>query len=98
MISWSDLDQLLGGEQGGVQESNAVVHENVQDPNSDEIVHLPEERTYRNLRGNPRFMHANGRDPSISRSYFANYFESPKAYSTKITVGNALKTLMRQSR
>ena len=26
------------------------------------------------------------------RSHFANYFESAKAYSAKITVGNALKT------
>ena len=34
-FSWSDLDQLLGGEQG----SNAVVQENVQLPNSDQILH-----------------------------------------------------------
>ena len=91
-FSWSDLDKLPGGEQGDVQE-------NVQVPNSGENAHssvlsekVPEERTYRNLRGNPRFMYANVRDPPMLKSYFANYFESPKAYSTKITVGNALKT------
>ena len=37
-------------------------------------------------------MYANVRDPPMLKSYFANYFENPKAYSTKITVGNALKT------
>ena len=98
-FSWSDLDQLPGGEQGDVQENNAVEQEDVQVPNSGEFVHsdvlsekVPEERTYRNLRGNPRFMYANVRDPPMLKSYFANSFESPKAYSTKITVGNALKT------
>ena len=91
-FSWNDLDKLPGGEQG-------VMQENVQVPNSGENVHssvlsekVPEERTYRNLRGNPRFMYAGVRDPPMLRSYFADYFESPKAYSTKITVGNALKT------
>ena len=75
------------------------VRENEQVPNSGENVHssvlsekVPEERTYCNLRGNPRFMYANVRDPPMLKSYFANYFENPKAYSTKITVGNALKT------
>ena len=55
-FSWSDLDKLPGGEQGGVQE-------NVQVPNSGENAHssvlpekVPEERTCRYLRGNPRFM------------------------------------------
>ena len=37
-------------------------------------------------------MYANVRDSPMLRSYFADYFEYPKAYSTKITVGNALKT------
>ena len=55
-FSWSDLDKLPGGEQGGVQE-------NVQVPNSGKNAHssvlsekVPEERTCRYLRGNPRFM------------------------------------------
>ena len=97
-FSWNDLDQLPGGEllsgPGGEQE-----REYVQVPNSYETVQssvlsekVPEERTYRNLRGNPRFMYANVRDPPMLKSYFANYFESPRAYSAKITVGNALKT------
>ena len=50
-FSWNDLDKL---------------------PNSGENVHssvlsekVPEERTYRNLRGNPRFMYASVRDPSM---------------------------------
>ena len=97
-FSWNDLDQLPGGEllsgPGGEQE-----REYVQVPNSYETVQssvlsekVPEERTYRNLRGNPRFMYANVRNPPMLKNYFANYFESPRAYSAKITVGNALKT------
>ena len=99
-FSWSDLDQMPGGEQtGGEQDNNAIMEEHVQVPNSDQIAHsgvlsenVPEERIYRNLRSNPRLMYANVKDSPMPRSHFANYFESPKAYSTKITVGNALKT------
>ena len=37
-------------------------------------------------------MYANVRDPPMPRSNFANYFKSPKAYSARVTVENALKT------
>ena len=56
------------------------MQENVQVPNSGENAHssvlsekVSEERTYRNLRGNPRFMYANVRDSPMLTSYFADY-------------------------
>ena len=54
---------------------------------------VPEERTYRYLRHNPRFMYANVEDSPMSIRSFTSYYESarPTAFSTKVTVGSALK-------
>ena len=54
---------------------------------------MPEERTYRYLRHRPRFMYAAINDSPLHPRSFTSYFETPRsfAYTTKVTVGNALK-------
>ena len=95
-FSWNDLDSPQGGEQPGGEK----MIENVQVPNRNGIVQssaqtefVPEEKTYRYLRHRPRFMYADLKNSPLHMKSFTSYFESPKpyAYSTKVTVGSALK-------
>ena len=62
-VSWQDLDgeHAYGGAKGdesSVATSGQLVSESVQVPNSGKMHISAEEKTYRNLRHNPRFMYA----------------------------------------
>ena len=54
---------------------------------------VPEERTYRYLRHYIPFMYASVEDSPLQFRSLTSYFESPSstAFSTKVTVGSALK-------
>ena len=69
--------------------SGASFPESVQVPDREKM-HIPaEEKTYRNLRHNPRFMYAH-----VHRMSDMHHCQRPKAfvYEAKVSVGNALKT------
>ena len=107
-FSWSDLDSSQGDEHEGAEGSEQMRSEggeqtrsevNAQVPRGVENVlpavqteTVPEERTYRYLRHNPRFMYASVEDSPLQFRSLTSYFESPRptAFSTKVTVGSSL--------
>lgn len=95
-FTWSDLDG--GDTSGGVSDSTDLLPAQIPNEESTRVSveeeKLPEERTFRNLRNNPRFMRAQVED-IISVDWWHDHpFVRYKvyAYEAKVTVGSALKT------
>ena len=94
-FSWSDLDGSQGGAASGGEEKDGAVQfpnerRNAQSEVQEEF--LPEEKTFRNLRKHPRFMYASMEGLPMRQKSLTADFETPRAYSSKVTVGSALKT------
>ena len=99
-FSWSDLDSWQGDEHEGAKGSEQMRSEGGEQTRSEvnaqvpavQTETVPEERTYRYLRHNPRFMYASVEDSPLQFRSLTSYFESPRptAFSTKVTVGSSL--------